>query len=281
MFVIVSSFCIYLKSYIQYWVCSYYFGLLPSSLCFPCILLEITGDIGRRSETQKRWNIHAPDHDIHASTNQGRQEAASLSSSVTAAPELEEQTYDTTTESVQLNSYSIHSPSVVTLPTTTGMEQATDAALAAESTFHKDQQQQQQHFGYQAEEKKQDDRDVAAAASSFNVREHHDVHVSPSEATGHDDDGGPLTYPSESPSFKMKERPSANIVLSLNDEFYKDILWRHYRVLGKARDSEREAELATLLFNLFKKELGESGKFFKQAQGQDVEVDDVLAKQSK
>ena len=264
-----------LESYIQYW-CAHIILVVSFLLSFP----EITGDIGRRSETQKRWNIHAPDHDIHASTNQGRQEAASLSSSVTAAPELEEQAYDTTTESAQLNSYSIHSPSVVTLPTT-GMEQATDAALAAESTFHKDQQQQQQHFGYQAEEKKQDDRDIAAAASSFNVREHHDVHVSPSEATGHDDDGGPLTYPSESPSFKMKERPSANIVLSLNDEFYKDILWRHYRVLGKARDSEREAELATLLFNLFKKELGESGKFFKQAQGQDVEVDDVLAKQSK
>lgn len=58
-------------------------------------------------------------------------------------------------------------------------------------------------------------------------------------------------------------------------------MWRHFRVLGKVRDSVKEAELASRLFGLFKKEMGSAGRFFKQDHGVDVEVSEKLAADSK
>lgn len=81
---------------------------------------------------------------------------------------------------------------------------------------------------------------------------------------------------------EINEIPSFDrIILSLNDEYYKEIMWKHYRLLGKTRDSDREAQIGNEIFSTFKQSLSRSGRFFKRAQDQDFEVNDETALASK
>ena len=83
------------------------------------------------------------------------------------------------------------------------------------------------------------------------------------------------------PSMTKVIPPSDRIILSLNDEYYKDIMWKHYRILGKTRDGAREVRIGNDIFTIFKQTMGRNGRFFKRAQDQDFEVDDETALASK
>ncbi|KAL7553987.1 hypothetical protein ACHAWF_017342 [Thalassiosira exigua] len=72
-------------------------------------------------------------------------------------------------------------------------------------------------------------------------------------------------------------RSPFHVILSLTDDRYKDIMWKHYRMLGKSKDSDRETEIGNEIFCSFKRQMGSNSKFFKRAHDQDIEVDDVMA----
>jgi len=78
-------------------------------------------------------------------------------------------------------------------------------------------------------------------------------------------------------SLEAEERLPVHVILSLTDDHYKEIMWRHYTILGKERDSDKEAVIGTEVFSLLKQKLGETGKFFKRFHKQDIEVDDEQA----
>ena len=81
---------------------------------------------------------------------------------------------------------------------------------------------------------------------------------------------------------EVAEPSNCDIVLSLHDERYKEVMWRHYRMLGKARDGDREAELASDILALFKRGMAEEGRFLKRkACGKHVIVGDDVALASK
>ena len=84
---------------------------------------------------------------------------------------------------------------------------------------------------------------------------------------------------------RNKEDPSdEDVILSLNDEKYKEIMWRHYNILGKKQpgDKSREEDVGNQIFISLKKSLGRGGRFFKKMSHGDIVfvVDDVGALQS-
>lgn len=154
-----------------------------------------------------------------------------------------------------------------------------------------------------AEEKKQDDDiiDLGASSSVTPTIDNRssmlfcdaglappDVHVTESDVSSWEGNRR-VDFLNDEPSHESKEilseinaMPSFDrIILSLNDEYYKEIMWRYYRMLGKTRDSDREARIGNEIFSTFKQSLGLSGRFFKRAQDQDFEVNDETALASK
>ena len=203
-------------------MCTHYMYQSQISFYQSNYITEISGDIGRRSETIKRWNVDVSEARQAESTFNQWQQAST------------------------------------TLPPGTN--------FARRSAFPSRPKQRPTRElanlqDYNEEEKKQEDY---TGTSQF------------LEGVSSSD-----TYESLESLFHTVKRSSANIILSLNDDYYKEIMWRHYRVLGKVRDSVKEAELASRLFGLFKKEMGSAGRFFKQDHGVDVEVSEKLAADSK
>jgi len=186
-------------------------------------ITEISGDIGRRSETIKRWNVDVSEARQAESTFNQWQQAST------------------------------------TLPPGTNF--ARRSAFPSRPKQQRPTRELANLQDYNEEEKKEEDY---TGTSQFLLEG-----VSSSD-----------TYESLESLFHTVKRSSANIILSLNDDYYKEIMWRHYRVLGKVRDSVKEAELASRLFGLFKKEMGSAGRFFKQDHGVDVEVSEKLAADS-
>eukprot|EP00571_Detonula_confervacea_P010596 CAMPEP_0172305424 /NCGR_PEP_ID=MMETSP1058-20130122/6717_1 /TAXON_ID=83371 /ORGANISM="Detonula confervacea, Strain CCMP 353" /LENGTH=1376 /DNA_ID=CAMNT_0013017021 /DNA_START=256 /DNA_END=4386 /DNA_ORIENTATION=+ len=76
------------------------------------------------------------------------------------------------------------------------------------------------------------------------------------------------------------DKPGKNdVFLSLMDDFYKTIMWRHYNILGITRDKERENEVCDDVFKLLKQKMGNGGKFLKRSSEMDFEMDDVAARE--
>lgn len=62
-------------------------------------------------------------------------------------------------------------------------------------------------------------------------------------------------------------KPAKNdVVLSLMDDYYKDIMCRHFRMLGITRVKEEEDEAIDKVFKILKQRVGREGKFFKRIQ---------------
>ncbi|KAL7441831.1 hypothetical protein ACHAXH_004963, partial [Discostella pseudostelligera] len=91
------------------------------------------------------------------------------------------------------------------------------------------------------------------------------------------------------------ENNEINVILSLYNDYYKQIMWAHYRILGLDRDSDTEKLIGETIFDIFKKKMSLSttgnksirmgrrgGKFYK-VRGKDKtcsdleEVDDETA----
>ncbi|KAL7443423.1 hypothetical protein ACHAXM_012084 [Skeletonema potamos] len=71
--------------------------------------------------------------------------------------------------------------------------------------------------------------------------------------------------------------PNSDVVLSLNNQYYKSVMWLHYKELGRNRDSEREAESADQVFQLFKQHMG-TGMFYKLSPfGEKIHVEEKIA----
>mmetsp|Transcript_7489 Transcript_7489/g.12411 ORF Transcript_7489/g.12411 Transcript_7489/m.12411 type:complete len:1519 (-) Transcript_7489:40-4596(-) len=71
--------------------------------------------------------------------------------------------------------------------------------------------------------------------------------------------------------------PNSDVVLSLNDQHYKSVMWLHYKELGRNRDSAREAESADQVFQLFQQHMG-TGKFYKLSPfGEKILVSEKIA----
>ncbi len=162
----------------------------------------------------------------------------------------------------------------------------------------------EESFEFQAEEKKQDDDTLDGETGSAYPQDnrslrfdgstgqppyaihHHITESSGSEImrdenrTGDCKNDGAFSEDNAEP-FGLKAVQSNHIVLSLNDEYYKQIMWRHYRILGKTRDSDRELRIGNEIFAIFQQKMGRTGRFFKRAQDQDFEVNDEIALLSK
>ena len=127
---------------------------------------------------------------------------------------------------------------------------------------------------FQAEEKKQDDDpmdlEIGSSSSAAFSNDHRSGH---SYSTG---TGQPAHQHIPESNISSSDSHDRTI-LSLNDEYYKEIMWKHYRMLGKTRDSDREIQIGNDIFNIFRQQMGKTGRFFKRAQYQDFEVDDETA----
>jgi hypothetical protein len=75
----------------------------------------------------------------------------------------------------------------------------------------------------------------------------------------------------------------SDIILSLNEDRYKHIMWEHFNNLGMIRDAKQEQDASDEAFKQFKQIMGNRGKFFKRsnANGSDFEVNDDVARESK
>lgn len=92
--------------------------------------------------------------------------------------------------------------------------------------------------------------------------------------------------PTASEDSMNKSKPGdGDVVLSLNHDEYKEIMWRNYNILGRKEpgDKVREEEAGMQIFQSLKKRLGRGGRFFKKMSHGDVvfAVDDETALQSK
>ena len=87
----------------------------------------------------------------------------------------------------------------------------------------------------------------------------------------------------ERDSQQTSVQPDENdIILSLNSPFYKEIMYRHFNILGKTRDRQRENEVCDDVVILLKQKMGEEGKFLKCSNdGRNFVVDDAAARESK
>ncbi|KAL3791215.1 hypothetical protein ACHAW5_008519 [Stephanodiscus triporus] len=72
-------------------------------------------------------------------------------------------------------------------------------------------------------------------------------------------------------------RPVNNVILSFRNNYYKDIMWRHFRMLGKARDKVSETRIGNEIFSLLKQNMGESGIFLKYEGARVFELNDEKA----
>mmetsp|Transcript_40927 Transcript_40927/g.73781 ORF Transcript_40927/g.73781 Transcript_40927/m.73781 type:complete len:1370 (-) Transcript_40927:68-4177(-) len=70
-----------------------------------------------------------------------------------------------------------------------------------------------------------------------------------------------------------------DIILSLMDNCYKEIMWRHFNILGKTRDNKRENEICDQVLRLLKQKMGSAGNFYKRSHEKNYEVDDVVARE--
>ena len=91
--------------------------------------------------------------------------------------------------------------------------------------------------------------------------------------------GGVVVSPPRSKPFNSKK---GDILLSLNNPEYIEIMWEHYNILGNVRDKEKEINACDEAFNQFKqKQRRHGGRFFKSTQkGATFQVNDITARDS-
>ena len=92
--------------------------------------------------------------------------------------------------------------------------------------------------------------------------------------------------PTPSETVRNKSEPrDGDITLSFNDGRYKEIMWRHYNILGKRqfREKQREETVVQQILQSLKTRLGMGGRFFRRMYQSDLSivVDDEEALQSK
>lgn len=49
-----------------------------------------------------------------------------------------------------------------------------------------------------------------------------------------------------------------NVILSLHNDYYKRIMWSHFKILGKDRDLDTEKLIGETIFDIFKKKISSS-----------------------
>jgi hypothetical protein len=92
--------------------------------------------------------------------------------------------------------------------------------------------------------------------------------------------------PTPNESLRINSGPrQGDITLSFSDEIYKEIMWKHYNILGKklSREKDMEKTVVHQILQSLKKRLGKRGRFFKRITQSNIciVVDDEEALQSK
>jgi hypothetical protein len=65
----------------------------------------------------------------------------------------------------------------------------------------------------------------------------------------------------------ITSKPTQNdVVLSLMEDYYKDIMWTHFRMLGITRVKEDEDEVIEKILKILKQHVGHEGKYLKRGQ---------------
>ena len=86
---------------------------------------------------------------------------------------------------------------------------------------------------------------------------------------------------SSSPVNECEMSTPSRVILSLRNNYYKDTMWRYFRMLGMTRDKDTEARIGNEIFSLFKQKVGETGRFFKYEGNRVIEANDERALKSK
>lgn len=55
-----------------------------------------------------------------------------------------------------------------------------------------------------------------------------------------------------------------DVILSLTDPYYKQILYQHYKLLGTSRDLQHEGRVCDEILGVFRKRIGRKGRYFKR-----------------
>ena len=55
-----------------------------------------------------------------------------------------------------------------------------------------------------------------------------------------------------------------DVILSLTDPYYKQIMYQHYKLLGTSRDLQREGRVCDEILGVFRKRIGRKGRYFKR-----------------
>ena len=85
---------------------------------------------------------------------------------------------------------------------------------------------------------------------------------------------------SSSPVNECEMSTPSRVILSLRNNYYKDTMWRYFRMLGMTRDKDTEARIGNEIFSLFKQKVGETGRFFKYEGNRVIEANDERALKS-
>jgi len=109
---------------------------------------------------------------------------------------------------------------------------------------------------------------AAAASSSSSSNSNHINDATGEESSSNND------YPQMNDS---SSTTVSHVVVSLDDDHYKDIMWKHFRILGKSRDIEL-SKIGNEILVEFKQQMGSNGgRFYRRERGQEIEIDDDKA----
>ena len=74
-----------------------------------------------------------------------------------------------------------------------------------------------------------------------------------------------------------------DVILSLTDPYYKQILYQHYKLLGTSRDLQHEGRVCEEILDVFREKIGRKGRYFKRPRPTypPIQVDESTVLQSK
>ena len=109
---------------------------------------------------------------------------------------------------------------------------------------------------------------AAAAASSSSSNSNHINDATGEESSSNND------YPQKNDS---SSTTVSHVVVSLDDDHYKEIMWKHFRILGKSRDIELSKVGNEILVEFKQQMSSNGGRFYRRERGQEIEIDDDKA----
>lgn len=108
--------------------------------------------------------------------------------------------------------------------------------------------------------------DVTNAAASFSSNGNQN-----NDATGEDSSSN-----NDYPQKNYSSSTVSHILVSLEDDHYKEIMWKHFRILGKTKDLDL-SKIGNEILVEFKQQMSSNGRFYRRERDQEIEIDDDKA----